>query len=124
MTYYREIFAKTRGAEPTEREVVDEIVGNLILAQEAERLGLGATDEEVAAQLEATRQWYEENETVRMRIDDFCEGAGISVEDYYGLLAVQLPNTIARAKLTEALDESQLDALLRDGLAQVTYYLN
>ena len=124
VTYYREIFTKTRGAELTEREVVDEIVGNLILAQEAERLGLGATDEEVAAQLEATRQWYEENETVRMRIDDFCEGAGISVEDYYGLLAVQLPNTIARAKLTEALDESQLDALLRDGLAQVTYYLN
>lgn len=122
--YYREIFSKTRDSAPTEREVVDEIVGNLILVQKAEEMGLGATDSEVTAQLDATRQWYKENEIVHRQIEEYCAGAGISVEDYFSLLEVQLPNTIARAKLRDSLNDAEIDTLIEKGLEEVIYYID
>ena len=121
--HYRETVALTGGeAAQSDREVVDLLLRNLILSEEAERRGLAATQEEIQAQLDATRQWYEENETVRQGIDDYCAGAGISFEEYWSIMEEQLPGTIARAKLVGAVGEEEVEQIVAQALKNVTYY--
>lgn len=110
--YYRDARSGTDagGTVASDQEIIEEIVENLILTEEAESRGLAATEEEIDAKVEQTRQWYEENEDVRAFIDDFCEGAGMQAEDYFAILREQAPASIARAKLTYLLEEEWCDA--------------
>lgn len=98
--YYKSI-AELTGNEQyaSDRNVVNMIVRNIVLVNEAEERGLTATEDEINAQISATKQWYEENDVVKKGIDDFCAGAGISVNEYYEIIQAQIPATIARAKL-------------------------
>lgn len=89
----------------SDRDILDEILQNMILTEEAEARGLAATEEEVDAQIELQKQWYEEYDAVRDSVDSFCAGAGIQVEAYYEILREQLPRQIARAKLFQQLGE-------------------
>ena len=51
---------------------------NLIMLDEAERLGLSVTQEEVDAEFAAQKKNYEEFPEVRAYIDKYCKSAGIS----------------------------------------------
>lgn len=114
--------------ESSAQDVVDEIVRNLILTEEAEARGLAATEDEIEAKIEITRQWYEENEIVHTAIDEFCAGAGIDIDGYFELLRQQVPASIARAKLYAALgeeycDQNGLDYAQNQSAAEVTQYV-
>ncbi len=131
----------------SDREILDEIIRNIILTEEAEARGLGATEEEVDDAIELQKQWYDEYDTVREPVDSFCAGAGITVEEYFDILREQLPRQISRSKLVSQLNEEwcaqhnaaydaanpsqemreavnrQLEELVAAHLEEVTYYI-
>lgn len=121
--HYRETAALAGGeAAQSDREIVDLLLRNLILLEEAEKRGIAATEAEIQAQLDATKQWYAENEEVKQRIDDYCAGAGISFEEYLRIIEAQIPGTIARAKLINAVGRQEVEQIVAQALKNVTYY--
>ena len=87
----------------TDEQALNQLLQNLAMLDEAERLGLSVTQEEVEYELNGQRKIYEDNEGVREIVDDFCENAGITLEQYYASMEEQLPRTILRQKLRDAL---------------------
>lgn len=122
---YRETASLAGGeAAQSDREIVELLLRNLILLEEAEKRGLAATEAEIQAQLDATKQWYAENEEVKQRIDDYCAGAGISFEEYLHIIEELIPGTIARAKLIDAVGRQEVEQMVTETLKNVTYYVD
>lgn len=87
----------------TDEDALNSLLQNLAMLEEAERLGLSVTQEEVEQELGAQRKNYEDYEDVRKIVDDFCENAGITLEQYYASMEEQLPRTLLRQKLRDTL---------------------
>ena len=122
---YRENVALAGGEAPqSDRAVVDGLLRNLILLEEAEKRGIAATEAEIQAQIDATKQWYAENEEVKQRTDYYCASAGISFEEYLRILEAQLPRTIARAKFIDAVGRQEAEKMVTEALKNVTYYVD
>lgn len=79
-------------------EIAEQLIANIILAEEAEKLGLSATKAEIDLMVENAIRSYSIPEGKAI-LDDYCAGAGISFEEYIELLREQAPNVIARQKL-------------------------
>lgn len=90
--------AEAAAGYQTDRDVIDRIVESIILREEAERLGLSATEEEIEEMVEDARKAYALPDGKEL-LDAYCEGAGITIEDYYDLLREQAPGVIAQQKL-------------------------
>ena len=122
---YRENAALAGGEAPqSDRAVVDRLLRNLILLEEAEKRGIAATEAEIQAQLDATKQWYAENEEVKQRTDYYCASAGISFEEYLRIIEELLPETIARAKFIDAVGRQEAEKMVTEALKNVTYYVD
>lgn len=91
------------GAQPlTDRQVVDSIIEGMMMVEEAERLGLAATQDEINSLVEGTKLNYEIAE-VKELLDEYCAGAGITIEQYYDLVEENAPAIIAKQKLRNEL---------------------
>ena len=95
--------ALSGGKEVRERDAVDQLLVNLIMLDEAERLGLSVTQEEVDAEFAAQKKNYEEFPEVRAYIDEYCKSVGITLDGYYAAIQDQLPRVILRQKLRNEL---------------------
>lgn len=91
----------TASKNNTNENIINSIIQSLIILEEAEHLGLSATDEEVVALVENAIQAYSIPEGKKM-MDDFCSGAGMTFEEYLEIYREQLPRSIARQKLLDA----------------------
>ena len=85
----------------SEREIIDRLLRGLVLLDEAKELGLEATDEEIAAFVEQQKQIYEDFPEGRQAVDDFCAGAGMTLEEHWAVLEEQAPHTLARGKVRQ-----------------------
>ena len=85
----------------TDIQIVNRIIESILLLEEAERLGLAATEAEIEELVANTTGVYAMPEGKEM-IDAYCEGAGITVEEYFELQREQAPRVIARQKLKDA----------------------
>lgn len=95
--------ALSGGKEVHDRDAVDQLLLNRIMLDEAERLGLSVTQEEVDAEFAAQKKNYEEFPEVRTYIDEYCKSAGITLDGYYAAIQDQLPRVILRQKLRNEL---------------------
>lgn len=84
----------------TDLEIINNIIKSMILLEEAERRGLTATEAEVEALLQNARDAYATPEGKEI-LDSFCDGAGITIDEYFTIYRDQLPKTIARQKLRD-----------------------
>lgn len=89
----------------TDLKVVNNLIEGMILLEEAERLGLAATEEEVEAMVQSVKDSYELPEGKEI-LDAYCEGAGLTLEEYYEAVREQAPRTIARQKLRDAVGKA------------------
>lgn len=85
----------------TDIDVANRIIESIILLEEAEKLGLTATDAEIEELVSNTTRAYSMPEGKEM-LDAYCEGAGITLDEYLELLREQAPRAIARQKLKDA----------------------
>jgi len=139
--YQKQTQAALAGVDPatlSDREVVDDLLKNALLLEEAEARGLTPTQEEIEQYLQ---------ETVYTAYDNYCASAGISFEEYVADLRGQAPRFLAKAKLKEVVMEEYCqahglpydrmnppqeaqeaveayqDQLLADHQGEITYYL-
>lgn len=96
--YQRKLEELSTGITKTDIQIAEEIIHEAMLLQEAERLGLTATAEEVLAFMESMRATYTYPEGKEM-IDDYCAGAGISVDEYYAIVEDNALAIITQQKL-------------------------
>lgn len=89
---------------PTEQEILTELLQNMVLLEEAQRLGYAATQDEIDAMVEGAKQGYALPEGKAL-LDEYCEAAGMTMDEYFAKLEAQAPSTIARQKLLNAVGE-------------------
>ena len=99
----KNLSALSGGKEVRDRDAVNQLLVNLIMLDEAERLGLSVTQEEVDAEFAAQKKNYEDFLEVRTYIDAYCKTAEITLEEYYAAIQEQLPLVILRQKLRNEL---------------------
>lgn len=83
----------------TEEEAIEQLAVCEIMLEEAETLGLTATPEEIAQFLTEQKNTYKEDVAVKSYLDEYCAGAGMTIEDYWTLLEATAPETVTRQKL-------------------------
>lgn len=88
----------------SDEEVLRKILENIVLLHEAERLGLAATQAEIDEMVENARYAYTLPDGKEV-LDQFCAGAGITIDEYFAYLEEQAPRSIARQKLLNAVGE-------------------
>lgn len=98
------------GKAVSDKEAADQLLLNLAMLDEAARLGLSVSQEEIDAAFAAQQQNYETSEDVRAAIGDWCEQTGVTTEGYFAAIREQLPRVILRQKLRDALGEEYCNA--------------
>ena len=131
----------------SDREVVDDLLKNALLLEEAEARGLTPTQEEIEQYLQETVYTAYELPEGKEQIDNYCASAEISFEEYVADLRGQAPRFLAKTKLKEVVMEEYCqahglpydrmnppqeaqeaveayqDQLLADHQGEITYYL-
>lgn len=97
-------FAGEDAELPTEQEILTEILQNIVLLEEAQRLGYAATQDEIDAMVENAKQGYALSEGKAL-LEGYCEWAGMTMDEYFVNLEAQAPRVIARQKLLNAVGE-------------------
>ena len=87
-------------------EIANRIITGFILLEEAEKLGLSATQAEIEEMVPAQKEAYEKDPDTKKLLDEFCNGAGISIEEYFKIVEEQLSPTISRQKLKNHFKET------------------
>ena len=148
--YQKQTQAALAGVDPatlSDREVVDDLLKNALLLEEAEARGLTPTQEEIEQYLQETVYTAYELPEGKEQIDNYCASAEISFEEYVADLRGQAPRFLAKAKLKEVVMEEYCqahglpydrmnppqeaqeaveayqDQLLADHQGEITYYL-
>lgn len=89
--------------EPLDDEsAIQRIITNIIITEEAERLGLTATQDEIDDMVNMTKEAYELPSGKEM-LDEYFNAIGITSEEYFEIVQEQAPNMIARQKLKDAI---------------------
>ena len=103
--YYKNISSLRSEEDPTKHdtdfEVINGIIESMILLEEAERLGLSATDEEIASMVNNAIKAYSIPSGKEM-MDAYFQGAGITFDEYISMLKDQAPYIISTQKLIDS----------------------
>ena len=93
----------------TDFEIINRIIIDQMLFEEAERRGLLATKEEIEAMVNGAIKAYSLPQGKEI-MDPYFEGAGITFEEYLAMLRAQAPRTIARQKVIDAVGREYCEA--------------
>lgn len=108
--YEKQNMALLAGGEAvSDEQALKQLLRNLIMLDEAERLGISVTQEEVDDAFTTQLKNYQQYEDAQAIVDDFCADAGITTEAYFSMVEEQLPRVILRQKLRDALGQEYCD---------------
>lgn len=110
----------------TDLEIVNRLISAKILLEVAESKGLSATEEEVNEMLTFLKESYNQYPEAAKTVNEYCQGAGITLEEYWEGLEEQAPRTITRQKVKDdftqeycKLNGLNVDSLSMDELAKI-----
>lgn len=83
----------------SEADVLNDLILKQIYLSEAEKLGLLPDAEECAEFVNGQKQFYEESSELAAIVDEYCKGAGMTLEEYWLDLEKRAPRVIARTKV-------------------------
>ena len=89
----------------TDQEIVDNILIGRMLLEEAEDLGLTATQEECDEMIASAKAAYALPEGNQM-LDDWCADMDTTIDAYWAQLAAEAPDTISREKVRSYIKDS------------------
>ncbi len=89
--------------DDSDRAIIDRLITGQMLTDEAEARGVAATQEEMDENLATLKGAYEQYDDVKKMIDDYCKGAGISIDEYWKQVYDQSYGRISRTNLKLAL---------------------
>lgn len=79
-------------------DIVKMLVENKILQEEAERLGFAATAAEIEEMVNMQKEAYAIPEGKEF-LDEYCSGAGITIDEFYEIIREKAPGIISRQKM-------------------------
>lgn len=103
--HWKEVKRQLGGGAVSDKDMVDELLINNIMLDEAESRGLSVSQEEIDAMLQSQHDNYENYEEIRAIIDDYCKEQDLTTEQYFAVLEEQVPRSILRQKLRDALGQ-------------------
>ena len=103
--HWKEVKRQLGGGAVSDKDMVDELLVNTIMLDEAESRGLSVTQEEIDAMLQSQHDNYDAFEEIRTIIDDYCKEQDLTTEQYFAVLEEQVPRSILRQKLRDALGQ-------------------
>lgn len=103
--HWKEVKRQLGGGAVSDKDMVDEILVNTIMLDEAESRGLSVSQEEIDAMLQSQHDNYDTFEEIRTIIDDYCKEQDMTTEQYFAALEEQIPRSILRQKLRDALGQ-------------------
>lgn len=125
----------------TRSDVINNLLLGYIILDEAREAGLSVGREEVQSTIAASKEAAAENAQAAAVIQDFCDGAGITEEEYWARLEEQMYDTLLRMKYennfldaylaghpgagqeeAKAAYEQHRQELLRAHESEITYY--
>ena len=98
--YQRKLEELSSNVTKSDLQIANEMLQEAILLDEAERLGLGATAEEISTFMKSILTTYTYPDGKDM-IDEYCAGAGITVEEYFSIVEDNVPAIIAQQKISD-----------------------
>ena len=84
---------------------MNSILTNMVLFEEAKRQGYGATQAEIDEMVDNAKLAYSLPDGNKI-LTQYCDGAGITPEEYFDLLEKQAPRTIARQKFIDSIGKA------------------
>lgn len=97
----RQLYPESLDSDLSDKELVDTIVRGLIMVEEAERLGVEATQEEIDETLRLQREAYDTYPESKKVVDEYCAGMDMTVEEYFTLMETELYDTGSHQKLRD-----------------------
>ena len=105
--YYRalipNIYGDTELPSLKDKSVIDYILNEKILVEEATQRGLTVTEEEIDAFLNYCVFDYYNTTDGKQFYDDYCTAAGMSFEEYASQLREQTPSILLKSKLKDSI---------------------
>ena len=89
----------------TEAEALKQLLLDEIYLVEAEKLGLTATEAECADFVAEQKSVYEQFPEAAAELEEYCKGAGITLDEFYANLQKTAPDVIARNKMANRFAE-------------------
>lgn len=96
--YYQNVNAILSGSTDSPRETAEKLMTNHLMLLEAAELGISVTQEDIDEFVSNSKRAYELPDGKAM-LDGYCAGAGITIEEYFEIIAGQAENTITRQRL-------------------------
>lgn len=86
----------------SDQEIFDRYVKQKLLLQEANRLGISVEEEEISAFTKQRMDLINNDPTLKKQLEDYLDGAGISMDEYIKLSNEASEQQLLYDKLTEA----------------------
>lgn len=104
LAQYRETYQLMGAQPPSDGELLRQMVEDMVLEEEANRRGLAATQGEIDDMVQSVNDSYELPDGKEI-LDNYCNNAGITIEEYFDQVRAVAPSILARRKLETALGE-------------------
>lgn len=92
----------------TTKEVVEQLVLGKLLVAEAEKQGVAATEAEIESFISDQKERYSTVPEVKEYLDEYCAGAGYTIDEYWALIEESAPDIVSKNKLLTAVAEAYL----------------
>ena len=83
----------------TKDAIIDRLLTGRMLVEEAESRGVAATKAEMEENLSSLKASYNDYPEVKKQVDEYCSGAGLSIDEYWTQVYDQSYDQISRTNL-------------------------
>lgn len=108
--------------DTSSQAIVERILTGQMLLEEAESKGLAATEAEIEEHVATLKKGYADYPEVKKQVDEYCDGAGLSIDEYWAQVREQAYGTISRSKLKESFEKEYCDNIGYTGSTETQEY--
>ena len=108
--------------DTSSQAIVERILTGQMLLEEAESKGLAATEAEIEEHVATLKKGYADYPEVKKQVDEYCDGAGLSIDEYWAQVREQAYGTISRSKLKADFEKEYCDKTGYTGSTETQEY--
>lgn len=108
--------------DTSSKAIVERILTGQMLLEEAESKGLAATEAEIEEHVATLKKGYSDYPEVKKQVDEYCDGAGLSIDEYWAQVREQAYGTISRSKLKADFEKEYCDSVGYTGSTETQEY--
>ncbi len=110
--------------DTSSKAIVERILTGQMLLEEAESKGLAATEAEIEEHVATLKKGYADYPEVKKQVDEYCNGAGLSIDEYWAQVREQAYGTISRNKLKASFEKEYCISVGYTGSTDTQEYID